>query len=161
MKKYNTMNKTIIITLISFMLFGCTQNKLDLQKDTYLSFKEELLDNNNFTNEEELNFDLNISIDRINDEEISYKAIIDNPKENMYNIKALVIHDHFTEEIFPSIGIFDDSIDLLNDNEEVKEITLVGYIKTTKDIENLNIKVYVEYTNESDELVKIYYKTTK
>lgn len=81
----------------------------------------------------------------------------------MYNIKAIVIHNHFTNDVFPTIGIFDDEVDLLLDSEEVKGINLVGYIQTTKDISelDLDIRVYIEYTNDNDELVKIYYKTTK
>lgn len=156
------MKKSIILVSILFILVGCSSDKLSLEKDDYLVFKEELLEQTNFTNSEDLNFDINISIDRVNDEEISYRAIIDNPKENMYNVKALVVHDYFTEEIFPSIGIFDNSVDLLVDSKDVKGINLVGYIKTTKEIKDLNldVRVYIEYINDSKEAIKIYYKTT-
>lgn len=156
------MKRSIIVALISFTLIGCSQDAISLEKDDYLVYKEDLLEQKEFTDIEDINFDLNISVDRINEEEVSYRAIIDNPKENMHDIKALVIHDYFTDEVFPSIGIFDEKIDLIVDNQEVKGINLVGYIKTTKDIEelDLNIKVYLEYTNDSGELIKIYYKTT-
>lgn len=156
------MKKSIVIALISFILIGCTENKIDKEKDKYLTIKKELLEQTNFNNEDDLNFDLTISLDRISEEEISYRAIIDNPKENMNNVKALVIHEHLTDDIFPTIGIFDEPINLIQNNEKVKGISLVGYIKTTKDIEelNLNIKTYIEYTNDKGELVKIYYKTT-
>lgn len=158
------MKRSIVITLISFALIGCNnKDEITTVKDNYLVFKEELLKKQEYTKEEEINFDLNISIDRITEEEISYRAIIDNPKENMHNIKAMVVHDYFTDDIFPSIGIFDDTIDLIIGNEKTKGINLVGYIKTTKEIEdlNLNIKVYVEYINDSNELIKIYYNSTK
>lgn len=156
------MKRSIIIALISFMLVGCVQDTSTLEKDDYLVFKEELLEQKEFTDIEDINFDLNVSVDRINEEEISYRAIIDNPKENMYDIKALVIHNYFTDEIFPSIGIFDKPINLKINNDDVKGINLVGYIKTTKDIKelDLDIKVYLEYTNDSGEIIKIYYKTT-
>ena len=157
------MKRSIVIALICLMLSGCSKDKVTLEKDDYLVFKEELLTQNKFTEEKDINFDLNISVDKVSEEEISYRAIIDNPKENMYNVKALVVHDYFSDEIFPSIGIFDEPVDLIINNEEIKGINLVGYIKTTKNIDklNLNIKVYIEYTNESDEIVKVYYKTTK
>lgn len=156
------MKRSIIIALVSFSLIGCTQDTVTLEKDDYLVYKEELLKQEIFTDVENINFDLNVSVDRINEEEVSYRAIIDNPKENMHNVKALIIHDNFTDEVFPSIGIFDETIDLIVDNEEIKGINLVGYIQTTKEIEDLdlNIKVYIEYINDSDELIKIYYKTT-
>jgi len=156
------MKRSIIIALVSFALVGCNKDKVTLEKDDYLVFKEELIEQEKFTKNEELNFDLEISVDRVNEEEVSYRAIIDNPKENMNNVKVLVIHNYFTDDIFPSIGIFDEPVSLIVDDEELKGINLVGYIKTTKDIEDLNleIKVYVEYTNDSGELVEVYYKTT-
>lgn len=156
------MKRSIIIALISFGLIGCSEDKVTVEKDNYLVFKEELIEQKDFTDIEDVNFDINISVDRVSEEEISYRAIIDNPEENMYNIKAMVIHNHFTDEIFPSIGIFDEPIDLITDNEEVKGINLVGYIKTTKDIDDLSldVKLYIEYTNDSNELIKIYHKST-
>ena len=157
------MKKYLLILFLSFTLFGCTENKEQLEKNNYLVLKEELIEKDVFSNTEDINFDLNISIDRVNSEEVSYRAIIDNPKENMYNVKALLIHNHLTDEVFPSLGLFDEPIDLIVNDNEVKGISLVGYIKTIKEIEDLNldIKVYVEYTNEDNELIKIYYKTTK
>ena len=156
------MKRSIIIALVSFVLIGCNKDEVTLEKDDYLVFKQELIEQEKFTKNEELKFDLEISVDRINEEEVSYRAIIDNPKENMNNVKALIIHNYFTDDIFPSIGIFDEPINLIVDEEEVKGINLVGYIKTTKDISDLNleVKVYIEYTNDSGELVEVYYKTT-
>lgn len=156
MKKLIKKNITFLICI--FALFGCT-NKTKLEKDNYLVFKEELLEQENFTSKEELPFDLNISVDKINEEEVSYRAIIDNPKENMNNITALLVHDYINEEIFPSIGIFDDKINLIVGNNEIKGINLVGYIKTEKEL-NLNLRLYVEYDNDLGEIKKIYYKTT-
>lgn len=154
------MKKVVLFILLTFCLIGCTKDKITLEKDEYLLFKEELLEQNNFTNDEDITFDLTISLDRINEEELSYRAIIDNPKENMHNIKALITHNHYTEKIFPSIGIFDDTIDLIVNNDKVKGINLVGYIKSAKEINDLDIKVYVEYTNDFNEVKKIYYNST-
>lgn len=150
----------ISITLILF-LTGCNKTtKIDDEKKDYLSIKQDLLNTSEFINEEELPFDLNIYVNRVNNEEISYRAIIDNEEENMYDIKAILVHNHYTDDIFPSIGIFDDKIDLLTDNNEVKGISLVGYINSEKDINNLEYRVYIEYKNENNEINKIYYKTT-
>ena len=155
--------KKVLLLVLPLLLVGCSKDKLTLEKDEYLVFKEELLEKNNFTNEEDINFDLTISVDRVNEEEISYRAIIDNPKENMHNIKAILVHDYLTDEVFPSLGIFDDTIDLIIDDENIKGINLVGYIKTTKEIKeiDLNIKVYVEYTDDNNKVKKVYYNSTK
>ena len=78
----------------------------------------------------------------------------------MHDVKAILIHNYFTNDIFPSIGIFDDGVDLLTNSEEVKGISLVGYISSTKDINNLEYRVYIEYKTDNDETNKIYYKST-
>ena len=156
------MKKFLIISItLIFCLTGCNKTtKIDQEKEDYLAIKQDLLKNNNFIQEEELPFDLNIYVNRVNDEEISYRAIIDNEKENMHNVKAILVHNYFTDDIFPSIGIFDDGVDLLTNSEEVKGISLVGYINSTKDINNLEYRVYIEYKNDNDEIKKIYYKST-
>ena len=156
MKKFLIISITLILCLT-----GCNKTtKIDQEKEDYLAIKQDLLKNNNFIQEEELPFDLNIYVNRVNDEEISYRAIIDNEKENMHNVKAILVHNYFTDDIFPSIGIFDDGVDLLTNSEEVKGISLVGYINSTKDINNLEYRVYIEYKNDNDEIKKIYYKST-
>lgn len=156
MKKFLIISITLILCLT-----GCNKTtKIDQEKDDYLAIKQELLNSSNFTNKDDLPFDLNIYVNRINDEEISYRAIIDNEKENMHDIKAILIHNYFTNDIFPSIGIFDDGVDLLTNSEEVKGISLVGYISSTKDINNLEYRVYIEYKTDNDETNKIYYKST-
>lgn len=156
------MKKIVIVLLYSFVLFGCKSNDMEREKNNYLNLRDELIEKVEFSSLEDINFDLNISIDRINEEEISYRAIIDNPKENMYNVRALVVHDSITDEIFPSLGIFDEDVDLILGDDKIKGISLIGYIKNSNDIEeiDLNIRVYIEYVNENNELVKIYYKTT-
>lgn len=156
------MKKFLIISItLIFCLTGCNKTtKIDQEKDDYLAIKQDLLNNNNFIQEEELPFDLNIYVNRVNDEEISYRAIIDNEKENMHNVKAILVHNYFTDDIFPSIGIFDDDVDLLTNSDEVKGISLVGYISSTKDINNLEYRVYIEYKDDNDETKKIYYKST-
>ena len=156
MKKFLIISITLILCLT-----GCNKTtKIDQEKEDYLAIKQDLLKSNNFIQEEELPFDLNIYVNRVNDEEISYRAIIDNEKENMHNVKAILVHNYFTDDIFPSIGIFDDGVDLLTNSEEVKGISLVGYINSTKDINNLEYRVYIEYKNDNDEIKKIYYKST-
>ena len=156
------MKKILIISItLIFCITGCNKTtKIDQEKDDYLAIKQDLLNNNNFIQEEELPFDLNIYVNRVNDEEISYRAIIDNEKENMHNVKAILVHNYFTDDIFPSIGIFDDGVDLLTNSDEVKGISLVGYISSTKDINNLEYRVYIEYKDDNDETKKIYYKST-
>lgn len=158
--------KKLIILLFAVFIVGCSSVKIETdntiveEKEDYLAIKDELNSVDKYISDENLPCDIKISLDRINKEEISYRAIIDNPKTDMYNIKALLIHDYFTEDIFPSIGIFDEAENLIVGNEEVRGISLVGYIETTNDIEelNLNVKLYIEYSDSEGNIQKIYYK---
>ena len=80
----------------------------------------------------------------------------------MHNIKAMVVHNYNNEDIFPSIGVFDETRELLTTSENNASIKLNGEIKTSKNISKLNLKlkVWIEYTNNDGEKKDIYYKTT-
>lgn len=158
MKKFN-----ILLILLLILVTGCTnKNTGEEDKSEYLAMKSNLIENEEFLEASDLDFDITISVDRINDEEVSYRVIIDNPKVNMNDIKAMVVHNYYTEDIFPSLGLFDDKESLVVGNEDVKGIELVGYIDTTKDIDELNLelKIWVEYTLDDGEVKDIYYKAT-
>ena len=155
------MKKFLIVLLFSsLLLIGC-DNKEEIVKNDYLMFKSKLLSNDKFMDSQDINFSIVVKIDRINEEEISYEMIISNPSFNMYKIKALLVHNYYTEDIFPSIGIFDDEVDYLKGSSN--ELILKGYIKTDKDIDNLDLelKLYFSYIDDFGNRKDIYYKTTK
>lgn len=164
------MKKLLLILLIFFTVACDYSNVSEEAKNEYINKKEELTKKEEFENIDNIPFDITISLDRINEEEITYRVIIDNAKEDISNIKALLIHDYFTEDIFPSIGILFPSIGILDDtinlkhnaeNEE-KGFMLVGYINTKDPLEKLKIefRLLVEYTDTEKKEHKIYYKTT-
>ena len=165
------MKKIIVVFgFVLIFLVGCSgdvkvavDNTVEEEKNDYVTYKNNLQNASEFTLEEEFPCNVTTSIDRVNEEEVSYRVILDNPKVDMYDIKALIIHDYFTEDIFPSIGIFDETEDLIIGDEEVKGIQLVGYIKTKEEIENLNLelRIWIEYKDVTGETKTIYYKPTK
>ena len=106
--------------------------------------------------------------EKIIDNEITYRVIIDNPKEDIKNIEAIIIHDKYTEDIFPSTGIFDDKLNLIpetidKDKNYVKGIILTGYIPFKGDINDLNatFKVLVKYTDKFNVESVVMYSTKK
>lgn len=156
------LKKIITILLIFIFMTGCKQETTDQEeKSEYLAYKSDLVDREEFSVNDDLPCDITISIDRVNDESVSYTTIISNAKENMNNIKMMIVHNYFTEEVFPTIGVFDKGRSLTV--SDTSNITLVGYIDTTKDIKKLNLelKIWIEYTTEDGEVKDIYYKTTK
>ena len=142
------------------MFTGC-QNQEEEIKNEYIAIKNDVFEEKNY-NDEEIPVDIVVTIDRINEEELLYEVDVKNPKEDMYDVKAMVVHNYYNEDTFPSIGVFDESKDLLVDSGEEEEITLKDTLKTTKDIRDLNLelKVWIEYRDKDGNKKDIYYKTT-
>ena len=155
--------KVLLILLLLILVTGC-KNKEETDKSDYLAMKSNLLGQSKFIKSNDLPCDITVKLDRINEEKITYKVILDNPKENMHSVKVIVVHNFYTEEMFPSIGFFDKKKALLisSDDNHTSKLTLKGNIETTSSIENLDLelKVLIEYQNDSDENKAIYYKTT-
>lgn len=152
------MKKIVILILPFLLLIGCT-NKLEEEKYEYLTYKSELQEREEFKTLEELDFNSYFNIVRETEEKINYSIVIDNPKIDMYNIKALLIHDFMTEDVFPTIGIFDEPATLLVDSSE--KIILEGTIQTDKKITDTKFKLYLEYEDENGLQNKIYYEVAR
>ena len=155
------MKKVTIIFLLILILVGC-ENKKEENKDEYISIKKHLLEEKEYTKGEDLPVDITVKIDREDEEKVKYKVILNHPKENMKEIKILVINNYYNEEVFPSVGIFDDPKNL-STTEQDSSIELDSILKTTKNISkiNLELKIWMEYINELGEKKEIYYKTTQ
>ena len=155
------MKKILLILFLSILLFTGCENKEEIEKNDYLDMKSQLLEHKEFVSLEELKCDIVVNIDRKDEEKVIYEVILSNPKENMNNIKAVLVHNYYTEDVFPTIGLFDSTKSLLVNS--LDSITLKGVIKTDKDIDNLNLmlKLLIRYTTDDGVKKDIYYKTTK
>ena len=101
------MKKTLLlIVLLLFVLTGC-KNEEESEKSEYLAMKSDLLAKEEFTDTSDIVCDITFSLDRLDEEKVTYSVILNNPKENMNDIKAIVVHNYYTEEVFPTIGLFD------------------------------------------------------
>ena len=81
----------------------------------------------------------------------------------MREIKILVIHNQYTEDVFPYIGLMDKkSKSLLVDDYDNNEIKINGNLKSTNDIDSLNLeyRVWLEYVDNNQEKHTVFYKTT-
>lgn len=152
------MKKIILLIPLLFVLVGCT-NKEEENKMAYLEYKNELEERDIFNGEENLDFNVYFNIEKVNEEITDYSLIIDNPKINMYNVKALLIHDFINEDAYPSVGIFDDTRNLNADSDD--KIVLNGSIQTIDDISKTKFKLYLEYTDDNNDLNKIYYDVSR
>ena len=156
------MKKIIILLLFSLSFITGCETKEEITKKEYIAMKNDAFNETNYK-KEELPFDIVTTINRVDEEEVNYQTKINNPKENMHNIKVLLVHNYYSEDIFPTIGVFDEPKELLlNNNNDNNEIILKDTIKTTTNLSKLNLelKMLIEYTNDSGEKKDIYYKTT-
>ena len=155
------MKKKIIVIYILciFFLVGC-ENKEENIKNDYITMKNNVIEEEEYTKAEDLPLDIIVDINR-EEELIKYKITLKNPKETMKDIVALVVHNHYSENLFPSVGIFDEKKELLVTDKD-KTIELEDTIDTTKDISKLNLelKIWLKYKNEQNEEKEVLYKTT-
>ena len=122
-----------ILLILCFILVGCSKPTI---YDTYV---KNLKENNNISLD--IPFNIEFYIDNVNENRLIYQVIIDNPQIDADSITALVIHNGETSDIFPSVGIVDEKVNL---NEE-KGIILLGYVNQTS---NLVFKVLIETNNQ-------------
>ena len=150
----------LLFFLVLYFITGC-ENQDEIIKNEYIAMKNETFNDKNYK-DEELPFDIVTTVDRINEELINYKVVIKNPKEDMHDIKAMVVHNFYHEDLFPSIGLFNEPRKLLVDSNKTEELVLMDRIQTTKNISKLGLqfKIWVENIDYNGEKKDIYYKTT-
>lgn len=136
--------KILLIASLFLFLTGC---KNTINNEEYFNF---LANFKNVKQSTTMPFDINVELEELTENEYRYVISIDNAKKELKNIMVLATHDYETNDIFPSIGIFDEKVNLIpNKIDEskniVKGILLIGYL-------NLNEKKDIEF--------KIYLKTS-
>lgn len=147
--------KKILVVIVLLLLTGCT-NKVEEDKYAYLEYKNNLEEQKDFVSQESLEFNTYFNLIRETEEKVTYSLVIDSPKVNMNNVKALLIHDFVTDDVFPSVGIFDEPVTLHKDSND--KIVLEGSIQTIEDISDTKFKLYLEYVDDDGLENSIYYE---
>lgn len=151
------MKKLLLIIPLFLLLIGCS-NKIEDDKFAYLEYKNNLEKQEEFIDNEGLDCNTFFNIEREKDK-VNYSLVIDNPKKNMYNIKALLINDYDNTDTYPSVGIFDESRNLLMNTDDC--LKLEGNIISADDLSDVNFKLYLEYFNDKNEKEEIYYEVQR
>ena len=157
----------LVIIISLFTLFGCTNKKedskkhtkenIETEKEVYIKGVKKLKKVNEST--KDLPFTVEVKYEKM-DDEIRYQIIIDNPTVDIKDISVLAIHDRQTEDVFPSIGIFDKKVNLIPDKKP-SGVILVGYFPYKGDIDDLYIEMKVLISYKIDNKTYTSYYVTK
>ena len=158
-----------MIFISLFLLSGCTNKEkeekketkkvnIETEKDIYIRYVKKLRKIKESS--EELPFTVDVVYENLKNE-IRYQVVIDNPSAEITDIRALAIHDKQTDDVFPSVGIFDEKLNLIP-NEKPSGVILVGYIPFEGDYEKFTceMKVLISY-KIGEEKYESYYVTKK
>lgn len=139
--------KKIIVIILLILLSGCTfyDKSVNIYKESVQELK-----NVDILTVEKSPLDIEITIEKYDDNLYSYSAIINKNNEEMNDVSAILIHNKETENIFPSIGFLDDKISV----KDKHGIKLSGYVEN---IENIEFRLMISYTNQDNKKLKYYY----
>lgn len=167
------MKKIVLIILFAITIFSlsaCSDEKnvkvektkekvnVEKEKDIYIKSVKELKKVKESS--EDIPFTIEVLCEKMSNE-VRYQVIIDNPSNELRDISAVAIHDKQTDDIFPSVGIFDKKVDLIP-SETPSGVILVGYIPYEGEIEDFEMEVKVLISYKIDDIqYKSYYVTKK
>lgn len=160
------MFKKLFLILVCILLVGCNNINMSVENEVYYDYINTLEKANKL--DTYIPFNIEIYVDKIIETEVMYRVIIDKPKIALRDIEVLVIHDKYTEDVFPSSGIFESKYSLIpnvinKSSNYVEGIILIGYIPFEEDVENLNTTFKVLFKYKDDDGVEnvIIYSTKK
>lgn len=153
------MKKIIMGLILLVFITGC--NKESVMQESYNKKMNALATVNE--NVGYVPCTIELTYDKITDDEVSYQIVFDNPKENMRNINIVVTHNRETKDGYPSIGVFDEEpinlSTMVDSDNPNKGIVLVGYFKYSGELKDLDaeFKIAINYINDAIEEKTIYY----
>ncbi|MFV0380515.1 MAG: hypothetical protein ACK5KQ_06810 [Anaerorhabdus sp.] len=151
--------RLFIICILLILLVGCSNNvKKEMSLSQYNEYKgvydliesqEEFLTSSNY-------FDVEVEIVESEKGKYLYYVFIDNPRNEMYDVEAMVVEEdsNFNDVVFPTIGIIDnEKYNLVPSNSNfdegfVKGLVLSGetYLK-----DSYNFKINLTWNGLSSE----------
>lgn len=143
----------LLLILSLFILTGCNNN-VSSEKKVYDKYINELEKSSNEV--VDLPFNIEVYVDKIIETEVMYRVIIDKPKIALRDIEAIVIHNMYTEDVFPSSGIFDTKYSLIpnvinKSSNYIEGIILIGYIPFEGEIKELDVTFKILFKYKSDD----------
>lgn len=155
------MKKTIIFLMVLILLSGChQQQESQSEVDLYLHIKQQLLEKEEF---DDADFHVQLVYNDMEDG-YRYDVVIDQPSEDMYHIIALCYNEESSDEVCPSLGIFDSEEFHLKRNYIKKDLGFYKGIQLSGKCQKKNdVLLYICYYTDENQTNKIekYIKVVK
>ncbi len=141
--------KKVMVFIICLFLCGCSSASSSRKVyneyvDTLKGVKEEKMCSG---------IEVTFKVDEITEDYINYYALINRNGNVMKNIEALLIHDKETINSFPSIGIYDEDVSLINEEDKLG-VKLSGYLEVN---ESTIFKLLLKYVDKDNVKKECYY----
>ena len=129
------MKYIVSFIILCILLTGCSKEAVSKEMQQYQNILNQLKTES--IKNKELPCHLEVSLEESNSGELMYTVTLDEPKEEMYQVQAVFISLKEKENSYPSVGIFDDKLNMIPNQVNHKKnivigIVLVGYLNTSK-----------------------------
>ncbi len=144
--------KVILACSCLFVFAGC-EDKISISQQEYNNIVADLKVSE--ASDVDLPFTVTLQTEVLVDE-IRYTLAVSDVDKKISNLKLLAYHDYPTQDVFPSIGIFDEPVNLEPDGED-KGVILVGYMPYNE--EDIVYKLYISYEMDNN-FYEVYWDST-
>lgn len=156
--------RRLLLVMCLIILTGCTSKEYSEEVNQYNRLIKEVNSYSEKDISKEIPFAISVYFEKLIDDELTYRVIIDNPTENIKSITAIAIPSVKTKDVYPTSGLFEKPLNLIPDNIDLKKnnakgIILIGYIDYKGNVEDFNgtVKVLIKYNTNEKVDNKIYY----
>lgn len=151
------MKKMIMIILCVFILSGCHQ-ETNISLEDYHQFVNALDQQTQFQETSDF-YDITLIVNQIDEQQFRYDVIIDNVQEELINVKAISKDNSGSNAYYPSLGIYDDEMVILDsytakDEHRYKGINLSGITS----VNPVEVSVLVEFEDQHGKVHQEYFK---
>ncbi len=157
------MKYIVSFIILCILLTGCSKEEVSKEMQQYQNILNQLKTES--IKNKELPCHLEVSLEKSTSGELMYTVTLDEPKEEMYQVQAVFISLKEKENSYPSVGIFDDKLNMIPNQVNhkkniVKGIVLVGYLNTSKTPKEYHdtFRLYLKYKTKDKKIKTIYYE---
>lgn len=143
--------KKIIFLISVILLCACTIN--DDKNKIYEEYINTLMDTREYKACEELT--VSFYVKEVDENYLNYYVLINRNNNIMKDIEGILIHDKTSINSFPSIGIYDEKVSLVNESDK-QGVKLSGYLEIVESAKFSLLIKYIDKDNNKRECSYVY-----